>query len=140
LWIIVAIVIIWLIVTVLSWLNKVTAPIWAFFGHIFTFISSNGYLFGGLALLLTAIFVYTYFKPHPAEKHFIAYKNGELTRPQAIEKIAGTMHHPWRDRLPSAYQSRILTKRLEALRKRVKAERDFMEELMRYIKAKSMIE
>jgi len=140
LWIIVVIVVIWLIIKLFSWLNKIIAPVWVFFGHIFTFIVSNYYLLGGLAFSLTAVFIYTYFKPHPAEKHFIAYRHGDLTRPQAIEKIAGTMYHPWRDRLPSAYQSRIMTRRMEALRKRVKAEADFMEELIRYIKAKSMIE
>jgi hypothetical protein len=140
LWIIVAIVMIWLLIKFFAWLNKTTAPIWAFFGHVFTFIFSNYYLLGGLGLLVMAIFVYTYFKPHPAEKHFIAYKKGDLSRPQAIEKIASTMYHPWRDHLPSTYQSRIMTKRVEALRKRVTAEADFMEELIRYIKAKSMIE
>jgi len=110
-----------------------TASFWGFCGQ-------NILSFCGLGCFVLALFVFVYFKPHPAEKHFKLYKTGKLARGQAIKKIGDTMYSPKQGKTPLAYQSKILEKRINALKKRVKAETSFLEELTKYIIAKSRLE
>jgi hypothetical protein len=110
-----------------------TSPFWHFCGD-------NIFLLFAFALLFLAGLSYIYFKPHPAENHFKSYKKGEITRRQAIEDIATTMYNPKRNGIPPVYKSKSIERRIQALRKRVRAEADFIEELIRYLKAKSMLE
>ena len=81
-----------------------------------------------------------YYRPHPSEKHFNAYKKDLITRDQAIERIADTMYNYRRDSLPSERKSRSLARRIQALRKRVKAEEGFLNDLISYIKTKARME
>lgn len=94
----------------------------------------------GIGSLAVAIFVFIYFKPHQAEKHFESYKKGEITKKQAVEKIVDTMYKPGIDKIPPVYQSKIIEKRINALRKRIKTETSFIEDLIKYIKTRSKIE
>ena len=110
-----------------------TSSFWAFLGN-------NIFAFFALLFLFLAVIVLIYFKPHPAEKYFKSYKKGEITRRQAIEDIANTMYNSKTDHVPPAYKSKMLEKRISALRKRVKAETEFIEQLIGYMKTRSMIE
>ena len=50
------------------------------------------------------------------------------------------MYNPVRDKLPSVYQSKNLEKRINALRGRVRAETELMEDVINYIKTKSRMD
>ena len=78
--------------------------------------------------------------PHPAKKHFRAFKKGEITRQEAKDKIADTMYKPKAGEVPSVYQSRVLEKRIQVLGRRVRAEKEFIEELIDYMKKRSLLE
>lgn len=106
----------------------------------FVFIGNKIFLVLALFFFGAAAFVYLYFKPHPAEKYIKKYQEGKISRGVAVEKIVGTLysHNDYlQDRIPSVYQSRIVERRLNALKKRVKVENEFMEEIIRYMKIKS---
>ena len=103
------------------------------------FIGRNYYLLLALLCFGLAYYVFFRFKPHPAEKHFIAYKNGNITRQMAIKKISSVMYNPTMDGLPSARKSKAYEERIQALRKRVNAETAFIDDLRKYIKAKSRV-
>ena len=76
-----------------------------------------------------------WFKPHKAELYFKQYKNNIITRQQAITQITETMYEPTMG-VPPALNSKITEKRLKALRKRVKAEEEFIRDLRDYIRTK----
>jgi hypothetical protein len=106
------------------------------------YLKDHLYLFGGIAFSAAALFVLIYYKPHPVEKHLEAYKQGKLTRAETVEKVLGTMsvnRYPI-GKVPSATISKIMEKRVRAANRRVKAERELIEELIRYMKAKARIE
>jgi uncharacterized membrane protein len=110
-----------------------------FFHSIWSFIGDNFFLFCAFSSLALAGFVFVYFRPHPAEKHFSAYKKDLINRDQAIERIANTMYDYRRDKLPSVRKSRSLERRVQALRRRVKAEEAFINDLINYMRAKARV-
>lgn len=111
----------------------VTEPFWFFlWNNIFIILSLISFCAAG--------WIFIYYKSHPAQKHFLSYKTGKITRHQAIEKIGSTFYNFKKEGIPSFVKTKILTKRLEYLQKRVRMENDFMEDLIRYIKTKSRLE
>jgi hypothetical protein len=107
---------------------------------IWGFIEEYFFLFCAVLSLILAGLAYLYFKPHPASKHFDAYKKDLITREQAIEKIANTMYNYRRDRLPSVRKSKSMERRIRWLRKRIKAEEEFINDLISYMKTKARME
>jgi uncharacterized membrane protein len=105
-----------------------------------SFLGSNIFMVVGFICFGLAVFVFFYLKPHPAEKHFNSYKEGKISRAKAIELISDEMYDSQRDNIPLAYKSKILEKRIQALRKRIKSETEFMEDLIRYLRRKSEID
>jgi len=96
----------------------------------------------GLAyvLFLTFVFLYYLFVPHPIEKVLLAVKSGKMERQEAFSEIDAALYDLERDGVPVKWKSDVWRKRIEALTKRVKAEDDFMKELIQYIKTKSRFE
>ncbi len=101
------------------------------------FIFNNIYFFCCAGCIALAIYISIFLKPHPADKEIRAYKKGEITRQVAIERVAETMYSPQKEGIPPIYKSKIIENRLQALRKRVRAETDFMNDLTNYLKTKS---
>ena len=101
------------------------------------FFGAYGFLLAaGVCLALLGV-VILYFKPHPAEKHFVAYKKNEISRQQAIERIVGTLYN-WRSGgVPPAWKSKIMEKRIHWLNRRVKAEEEFINNLISYMRTKN---
>jgi hypothetical protein len=111
-----------------------------YLASIWGFVEAHFFLFCALTFILFAVVLFVYFRPHPSEKHFNAYKKDLITRDQAIERIANTMYNYRRDPLPSVRKSRSLERRVQALRKRVKAEEAFINDLISYIKTRARME
>jgi hypothetical protein len=105
----------------------------------FISIGDNIYLIGGLAALIVSAYILIYFKPHPAEKEFEKYQRGLISREAAIKNIANTMYNYKRDNIPSVRTNKKTERQLNALRKRVKAETQFINDLREYIKAKERV-
>ncbi len=91
-------------------------------------------------LFLTYIFLYHLFIPHPAEKILLAVQSGKIPRKEAFSKIDAALYDFTAEGIPVKWKSDMWRKRIEALTKRVKAEDDFMKELIQYIKTKSRLE
>lgn len=104
------------------------------------FFQQDFFLLLAIACFLLAGFCFRYLKPHPAEKHFLALAENKISRQEAIEKIAGTMYDWKRKKIPSVATSKWVERRLKALRGRVKVEKEFMEELIKYLKTRSRLE
>lgn len=100
----------------------------------FLFLKGNGFLILGITFLILALLVYLYLKPHPAQKHIEAYKKGKISRHAAVERVAASMYNWRKEGIPSAYQSRIMVRRIAALTKRIKAEKTFVDEVIGQIK------
>lgn len=138
--IIVLVIIITLICYAIGFVVEKIKDLFYISGPLFTFLANNIFAIAGLACFGLAVYVYIFYKPHPATRCIKSYKEGKITRGEAIEKIANTMYNPARDKIPSAYQSKILEKRINALRGRVKAETELMEDVIKYIKTKSRMD
>ena len=123
----------------IAWLFEIIENFFIFMQPLWGFIGDNFFFAMAVILWVFAIFVFIYFKPHPAEKHFIAYKNNQISRQTAIRKISSTMYNPRRDGLSSRRKSKIYERRIKALRKRVNAEKDFIDDLRHYMRAKSAL-
>jgi hypothetical protein len=104
--------------------------------HAFAlFVDGNFYLAMSILCFLLAVVYLVVFKPHKAQKYFIQYKNNDISRYQAITKIADTMYTP-SSKIPSALNSKLMETRINALRKRVRAEESFINDLKSYIRSK----
>jgi len=112
----------------------------AFPGIAWAFLDKNVFKLLAIGCFGLGIYVFIYYKPHSATRYFKAYKKGIISRGEAIEQISNKMYSPKRDKIPPAYQSKILEKRIQSLKKRVNAETEFMEDLIKYIKTKSRLE
>jgi hypothetical protein len=134
------VVVVYLIGVIFRVIAEILVAIYVVFEPVWVLISENYFLIGGLLLWAAAIFIWVYFKPHPAKKYIEAYKSGRVTRRVAIEKIANTMYNPLRDNIPSVQQNKSLERRLKALRSRVNIETEFMEDLIKYMRTKAKIE
>jgi hypothetical protein len=86
---------------------------------------------------VAAAYVFIFYKPHPATRHIRSYKKGKISRREAIEKISSTLYDHKKEKIPSAISSKIIEKRVQALRKRIKAEEGLLEDSVEYLKAKS---
>ena len=58
---------------------------------LFTFLFNNIFAIAGLACFGLAVYLYVFYKPHPATRYIKSYKEGKITRGEAIENIANTM-------------------------------------------------
>lgn len=105
---------------------------------LFYFLGQNIYALAGLFCFGLAVFIFVYYRPHPAEKYLNSYKKGRIQRNEAIALISETMYNPIRDKIPTPYQSKTMQKRLNALRKRIMTESGFINELDQYIKRKDL--
>lgn len=104
------------------------------------FLWDNIFAVLGIICFGLAVYIFIFYKPHPAEKHIKSYKKGEISRGEAIEKISSTLYNPKKENIPSSISSKIIEKRVQALRKRVKAETGLLEDSIKYFKTKSRIE
>lgn len=104
------------------------------------FLWKNFFAIAGLILLGLAVYIFIFYKPHPAEKHIKSYKKGKISRGEAIEKISSTLYNPRKENIPSSISSKIIEKRVQALRRRVKAETGLLEDSIEYFKTKSRLE
>ena len=102
------------------------------------FFKENIYLILAIISIITAAWVFVAYKPHPAEAHVEAYKKGAITRKKAVELVASTMYVPSK-KIPLAIQSKIMTKRITALNRRIKAETEFIEDLVKYLRVESIV-
>lgn len=99
------------------------------------FILDNYFALLAISCSMMAIIYLILFKPHKAEEYFIQYKNDQLTRYQAIVKISDTMYRRGSG-VPSVISSKLTERRIRALRKRVRAEESFINDLKSYIRTK----
>jgi len=113
------------------WFNNINPIVQS----IHAFLAQNFYLILATACFLSALLYLVYFKPHRAAKFFAQYKNNDISRQQAITKIADTLYKP-RVGVPSVINSKLTEKRVNALRKRIRAEEGFIRDLISYIRVK----
>ena len=120
---------------VLDWLDDFWYyHVFPYYNATIVFIDNNFYIVMSVLCFMSFLFCLVYLKPHQAEKYFIQYKNDRITRDQAITKIANTVHKHGSG-LPSVISSKLTEKRISALRKRVRAEESFINDLKSYIRA-----
>lgn len=121
---------------ILEAIGKALSSFFDFVSPFFVFIGTNIYLIMGITCLALAGALCVYYKSHPAQKHIEAYKSGKITRETAINRIVESVDFRQYRRVPSAYKSKIMEKRITALTKRIKAEKLFMDEVITQIKRK----
>ena len=101
------------------------------------FCDENKFLILGILCIATSLSLLIHFKPHKAEKYIEQYRRGKIQRQQAIKEIKERIELEYkRKRLPSVRESKRLEKRLEYLRKKIRAETDLFEDLKEYIRAR----
>jgi len=126
-----------LLVAFLEWLGQL---IGSFFDAVIVppvlFVWGNIWLLLGVSSLLASIYYLIVYKPLQAEKLFQKYKDGLLSREEAIEKIADTFYNPVVEGLPSSISTQVRTKRVAALRKRLRAETELMDEIYKNIRSR----
>lgn len=137
---VVIIVVIFVLAIIFETLGKILELLAHKLGPFFSLIGENIFLLAGIVCLLLAIFVWKRYQPHPAAKYLEGYQKGEISRQLAIERIADVMYEPARDGIPPAAQSKIMEKRVQALRGRVNEETRFMEDLIENLKTRSTLE
>jgi hypothetical protein len=117
--------------------SETVAKIGSTIGAVATWFANNTLLIIGVAFILVGIYLYFIFIPHKAEKFFESYKKGLISRKEAIAEIGQTFYNHTLHGLPKAWESKLITVRLKMLRKRVKEETGFMEELISYMRLKA---
>jgi hypothetical protein len=75
--------------------------------------------------------------PHPIEKHIKAVKKRKMEPGQALERISSTMYDLEKEGIPADWRSKNWRKRIEALTQRVKAEDEFMNQVINLLKTRS---
>jgi hypothetical protein len=73
------------------------------------------------------------YKPHRADKYVTQYKNGVISRGVAVENIAETLYVASMG-IPSAVWSKYMSRRIRALRARIREETGLMDDVIEFIR------
>lgn len=106
---------------------------------LFDFLIDHIYLIFAILILFLALFSWEYLRENPFEKIYKDYKKGRIRRQEAIVKISKAVYDYKKDPIPSAYKSEIMARRIKSLTKRIKAEKEFIDEITEYIKARARL-
>lgn len=136
-----AVLILFIVIVAIGFIGKLLAAVFEevaiYLEPSFVFIGDNIYIILGFTSFTCAAYFFFYYKPHPVEKYLKSYKKGELPQAIAVEKVADAMYNPERDHIQPAYRSKYMEKRIKMLTKRIKAEEEFMQEVIAHIKTRS---
>ena len=119
------------------------AGIWLYQNYIYPFyqlIENEFFLYcSGLCFALGFLILF-FVKPHPGERIIVKYHKGRISSEQAANALTKTVYNIHSKFLPSAFISRIHTKRLSALNKKIKSETNLMRSFTENIRTKKEYE